>query len=421
AFVGDGSGLTGISGDNLGNHTATQAFNLNGNNVTNGGTVTASAFAGDGSGLTGISGDNLGDHTATQAFNLNGNWLSGDGGNEGVFVDSDGNVGIGTATPTSTFDVGGGNISLHGGWLSNDGDDEGIRVHVAGQVGMGSNPNPDFQLKVQKNASGDDRHTSSYVAQIRNTSTNRGNTNDPSLLWLQVENEDPKGNTNFIAFVNRSSGGAAMFGGSIEGNGNGGVQYGTSGADYAEELERLHPKEEIEEGHVVGVVGGKISKRTDGADWVMVVSSNAAVVGNKSPYDSLQALREIVSFIGQAPVHVRGKVAKGDYIIASGENDGTAIAVAPQDLQPEQGRLIVGRAWEAKDTEEVACVNAVVGLPEAASTTMALARRVEAQQAEIEALQTKVNEVDALKAENTEMKSEIEEIKAMLGMRASRQ
>ncbi|MCP4090574.1 MAG: hypothetical protein GY746_12420, partial [Gammaproteobacteria bacterium] len=68
AFVGDGSGLTGITGDNLGDHTATQALNLNTNNITNGGTVTATAFVGDGSGLTGISGDNLGNHTATQAF-----------------------------------------------------------------------------------------------------------------------------------------------------------------------------------------------------------------------------------------------------------------------------------------------------------------------------------------------------------------
>ena len=95
AFVGDGSGLTGISGDNLGNHTATQAFNLNSNNVTNGGTVTATAFVGDGSGLTGISGDNLGNHTATQVLNLNGNHLSGDGDSEGLFVAANGKVAIG--------------------------------------------------------------------------------------------------------------------------------------------------------------------------------------------------------------------------------------------------------------------------------------------------------------------------------------
>jgi hypothetical protein len=44
-------------------------------------------------------GDDLGNHTATQNLNLNGNWLSGDGGNEGLQVSSAGNVGIGTTTP----------------------------------------------------------------------------------------------------------------------------------------------------------------------------------------------------------------------------------------------------------------------------------------------------------------------------------
>jgi len=40
-------------------------------------------------------GDNLGNHTATQNINLNGNWLSGDGDNEGIFINSGGNIGIG--------------------------------------------------------------------------------------------------------------------------------------------------------------------------------------------------------------------------------------------------------------------------------------------------------------------------------------
>ncbi|MCP3906851.1 MAG: hypothetical protein GY712_02425, partial [Oceanicoccus sp.] len=70
--------------------------------VETAGTVNASAFVGDGSGLTGIAGDNLGNHTATQALNLNGNWLSGDGGSEGVFVANSGNVGVGTTSPASS-------------------------------------------------------------------------------------------------------------------------------------------------------------------------------------------------------------------------------------------------------------------------------------------------------------------------------
>ena len=58
------------------------------------------------------SGDNLGNHTATQDINLagneiklNGGWLSGDGDDEGVYVFNNGNVGINNALPTSTLDV----------------------------------------------------------------------------------------------------------------------------------------------------------------------------------------------------------------------------------------------------------------------------------------------------------------------------
>ncbi|MEN8193726.1 MAG: hypothetical protein ABFS12_12965, partial [Bacteroidota bacterium] len=49
------------------------------------------------------SGDNLGNHTATQNVKLNNHWLSGDGGNEGVFVSADGNVGIATDNPSSLY------------------------------------------------------------------------------------------------------------------------------------------------------------------------------------------------------------------------------------------------------------------------------------------------------------------------------
>ena len=52
-----------------------------------------------------LGGDNLGNHTAGQNIQLDGNYLSGDGGNEGVFVDATGNVGIGTDTPTGVFNI----------------------------------------------------------------------------------------------------------------------------------------------------------------------------------------------------------------------------------------------------------------------------------------------------------------------------
>ncbi|HAT73280.1 MAG TPA: hypothetical protein DCS63_10745, partial [Elusimicrobia bacterium] len=127
-YYGDGSGLTGISGDNLGNHTATQNLVMAANQVTGSGAVTMSSytatgigvsaaqiklsdnvlvssesstnlgagvrvstnmyivgfasatkFYGDGSGLTGISGDNLGNHIATTDLIMGANQVTGSG------------------------------------------------------------------------------------------------------------------------------------------------------------------------------------------------------------------------------------------------------------------------------------------------------------------------------------------------------
>ncbi len=65
------------------------------------------------------SGDNLGNHTATQNIKLSGKWLSGDGANEGIFVSNDGKVGIGDSNPHQDYAliVAGAvkTSSLHGG------------------------------------------------------------------------------------------------------------------------------------------------------------------------------------------------------------------------------------------------------------------------------------------------------------------
>lgn len=52
-------------------------------------------------------GDNLGNHTATQNILLSGNYLSNDGTSEGIRIDNSGNVGINTATPTQALEVNG--------------------------------------------------------------------------------------------------------------------------------------------------------------------------------------------------------------------------------------------------------------------------------------------------------------------------
>lgn len=69
------------------------------------GTVLATAFSGDGSALTNLPGDDLGNHQATQNLELNGNWLSNDGGNEGIYINPDGKVGLGGIIPTAKVTV----------------------------------------------------------------------------------------------------------------------------------------------------------------------------------------------------------------------------------------------------------------------------------------------------------------------------
>jgi len=69
------------------------------------GTVNATAFIGNGSGLNNVPGDNLGNHIAMQNIQMNGKWLSNDGGNEGIFINDAGNIGIMTSNLNAQFEI----------------------------------------------------------------------------------------------------------------------------------------------------------------------------------------------------------------------------------------------------------------------------------------------------------------------------
>lgn len=141
-----------------------------------------------------------------------------------------------------------------------------------------------------------------------------------------------------------------------------GVTYQSGSADYAEWLERLNPNENITAGDIVGVNSGKISKYTMHSQQYMVISTKPAVLGNM-PMEGKEMLYEKVAFMGQIPVKVRGIVFSGDYILPSGLNDGTGIAVSPNDIKAEQYREIVGVAWsDVLIDNGISLINMAIGL-----------------------------------------------------------
>ncbi|MDP5158769.1 MAG: hypothetical protein NWQ07_09355 [Flaviramulus sp.] len=141
-----------------------------------------------------------------------------------------------------------------------------------------------------------------------------------------------------------------------------GVSYASGAGDYAEYLLRENRDETMSYGDIVGVNGGRISKNTDAAQRMMVVSYKPIVLG-ALPQPQLEKFYEKVAFMGQVPVKVYGKVNIGDYILPSGNNDGLGIAVSPAQIKPRDIKKIVGVAWEAIETRfGFNYVNVSVGL-----------------------------------------------------------
>ena len=246
-------------------------------------------------------------------------------------------------------------------------------VKARGGAGFGTN-SPYTQLDVERQVSGSAADTGNHVANVENTATSGGD-----VLMLNSNVSQPGNAVNYITFG--SAGGNI---GAIEGNGSGGVTLTSGSGDFAELLPRARESESIEAGDVVGVFGGEITKRTAGAEQVMVVTDRAMILGN-DPGSEARDGYEKVAFVGQVPVAVRGPVEKGDLLVASGRDDGTARALAPSDYSPVADGPMIGKAWEASSggTQRV---NALVGT---AGETAALRSVVQRQEERIQRLQRK--------------------------------
>jgi hypothetical protein len=231
--------------------------------------------------------------------------------------------------------------------------------------------------------------------------------NDTGIaLAVQMDIDSPDNDDNYIGFFDST--GAAT--GAIEGSSSGdGINLNSTSADYAEYMPRLDAEERIEPGDVVGVVGDAVTRETADADRAMVVSDQPLVTGNAPGVDSeARADHEIVAFVGQVPVKVRGSVAAGDLLVPSGRADGTAEAIAPEAWQPGEGPL-VGRALEADDTEGVSRVRATVGVDD----PTVLGEHLAESRERVERLE---DENEQLREENDRLRERLAAVEEHLGL-----
>lgn len=186
---------------------------------------------------------------------------------------------------------------------------------------------------------------------------------------------------------------------------DGGITYGSEGADYAEYLPRQNENEIFVAGDIVGIYGGKISKNTEGADQVLAVSSFPIVLGNTPGKEEDIKKMEKIGFLGQVPVYVQGKANIGDFIIPSGKNNGIGIAVAQDELTLEQMKQVLGKAWSAStDDKGLNLINVSIGVQ-----TNEWAELLSRQQAEMNTIQEKLNRLESLE-------QRLGQMEAMLGL-----
>ena len=196
-----------------------------------------------------------------------------------------------------------------------------------------------------------------------------------------------------VAIANEAVAAASLASYTAQYQANIGVVFNSGSGDYAEWLPKSDANEKISRGDIVGVKGGFISKSTEGAEKLMVISTMPIVLGNTPPAGK-ESGYEKVAFIGQIHVKVYGKVNPGDYILSTEGATGFGAAKHPEDMTAADYRKIVGIAWEGSNVAGVNYVNTAVGI-----NNNDLARLADQQEAKIK---TQANEINDLKKQMNE-------------------
>ncbi|PQJ26874.1 hypothetical protein BSZ35_18260 [Salinibacter sp. 10B] len=302
-----------------------------------------------------------------------------------------------TSGDNSVFVVGNGDIDLSNGscFLRSD----ALTLDKKGNLSIEGVLNDDlgtFAAHIQGSENADARgNPAANVALVENT--NSGDGGDVLAIQAGETASNIQDNTNFITFY--GSGDTDM--GALEGDGNGGIQLNSGGADFAEKLPVAEGAEVPEAGELVGVKSGKLRLSTGNADRVMITSTAPIVTGNAPSTPGAGDARSVaVAFVGQVPAKVRGSVEIGDLIVASGKEDGTGRAVAPSEYRRSKHGPVAGQAWSAKETSTVGEVSVAVGL----GRSGAVADQLEEQRREN---QRQEEQIADLKTENKEIKERL--------------
>lgn len=134
-----------------------------------------------------------------------------------------------------------------------------------------------------------------------------------------------------------------------------GVKLLSTAGDFAE-YHRIRDGERpdtFEEGEIVGLVDGEITRSTIGAAMLGIISRKAVVEGSHPGFDDEESASryDTVAYCGRVPVKLRGNAKSGDLVVPSGLNDGTAVAVRANgsSMLPPDARVvaIVEKAHQA--------------------------------------------------------------------------
>lgn len=134
-----------------------------------------------------------------------------------------------------------------------------------------------------------------------------------------------------------------------------GILMTSRAGDFAERHEVNDDDGQVNDGDIVAIVDGRLSRRgTATAQMLGVVSNKAMLEGSAAkPGDNRQ--HRSVAYAGRVPVNVRGLCQPGDRITFSGLEDGTGIR-ATSWCQPSVGKVLAtgtppdlaGKAWQVE-------------------------------------------------------------------------